>query len=75
MLLDKVLQLLQIDLGQFYFLLDPTTFSGDAFWQRLEVLTGAVADQPNARLPGSRREFPDQVPIDAKLWQQVNELA
>ena len=63
------------DLGQFYFLVDPTAFAGDAFWERLEIVADAVADQPNARLPGSRREFPDRVSIDAALWSKVNRLA
>ena len=63
------------DLGQFYFLLDPTTFAGDAFWQRLQVIESAVADQPGARLPGSVQRFPDTVEIDETLWRQVLKLA
>jgi (2R)-3-sulfolactate dehydrogenase (NADP+) len=63
------------DLGQFYFMVDPTTFSGDAFWERLETLSKAVTDQPGARLPGSNRNEPTEVSIDAALWVRVNELA
>lgn len=63
------------DLGQFYFLLDPVVFSGDAFWSRLEALVGAVQGQQNARLPGTRRESRTHVAIDAGLWSRVNELA
>ena len=63
------------DLGQFYFLIDPTTFAGDAFWERLQTLTQAVTCQPNARLPGSRRELPNEVSIDAALWKAVVDLA
>lgn len=46
------------DLGQFYFLLDPTLFAGEDFWQRLDCLVQAVSAQPNARLPGSGKPFP-----------------
>jgi len=63
------------DLGQFYFLIDPTTFSGDQFWQRIERLTEVVEQQPNARLPGSKREFPERVSIAADLWKQTQALA
>ncbi len=63
------------DLGQFYFLIEPTTFAGDFYWDRLETLTQAVADQPNARLPGSQRILPKEVSIDAALWKTVEKLA
>jgi (2R)-3-sulfolactate dehydrogenase (NADP+) len=63
------------DLGQFYFMVDPTTFSGDAFWERLGTLTEAVESQPGARLPGSNRSAATEVSIDAALWDKVQELA
>lgn len=63
------------DLGQFYFLVDPTTFAGDDFWVRMETLTQAVEAQPNARLPGSKSKWPSTVPIDSALWRKVEELA
>jgi (2R)-3-sulfolactate dehydrogenase (NADP+) len=63
------------DLGQFYFLLDPTTFSGDAFWDRLARVADAVNAQPGARLPGTGKAVPDQVSIDAAVWEQVLKLA
>ena len=63
------------DLGQFYFLVDPTTFSGDEFWVRMETLTQAVEAQPNARLPGSKSKWPSMVSIDSALWRKVEELA
>jgi (2R)-3-sulfolactate dehydrogenase (NADP+) len=56
------------DLGQFYFLMDPTAVSGDAFWQRLERISEAVAEQPDARLPGSQRVERDSVTIDEGIW-------
>ncbi|MDA9008444.1 Ldh family oxidoreductase [Alphaproteobacteria bacterium] len=63
------------DLGQFYLMIDPTTFSGDAFWERLGTLTDAVEGQPGARLPGSNRPTVTEVSIDAALWEKVLELA
>ena len=63
------------DLGQFYFLIDPLTFSGDAFWERLGTLAESIDSQPNARLPGVRAEEVHEVSIDAALWQKVEALA
>ena len=63
------------DLGQFYLILDPRTYSGDAFFERLERLSGAVNEQEGARLPGSKRQLPDEVSIDAALWEKVLKLA
>jgi len=62
-------------LGQFYFLLDPTTFSGDEFWGRLAMLKESVDAQPGARLPGSRRQESTTATIDSKLWRATQELA
>lgn len=63
------------DLGQFYFLLDPGTYAGDDFWQRLASLTDAVQQQESARLPGSRAVSQDDVSIDAALWQKMKSLS
>ncbi len=63
------------DLGQFYFLLDPTTFSGDAFWDRLARVSDAVAAQEGTRLPGTDKAEPDQVEINAAVWASVQKLA
>jgi (2R)-3-sulfolactate dehydrogenase (NADP+) len=62
-------------LGQFYLLLDPTTYSDDLFWQRLDALADAVDAQPGARLPGSQRVPKDPVEIDAALWDRTVELS
>lgn len=62
------------DLGQFYLLLDPTTYS-DAFWERIHRLTEAVEAQEGTRLPGSKRVLPEEVSIDAALWEKVQKLA
>ena len=63
------------DLGQFYFLLEPTVISGDAFWERLNELSTAITNQPSARLPGSQRPVVSQVSIDEKLWHLIQSLA
>lgn len=63
------------DLGQFYFLLDPTTYAGDAFWQRLATLSDAITHQDGARLPGSQKTSKTEVSIDAKLWQGILALS
>ena len=62
------------DLGQFYFLLDPTGYSGDGFYERLARVSDAVSAQPEARLPGAGRVLPSEVQIDATLWQRCKNL-
>ena len=63
------------DLGQFYFLVDPTTYAGDGFWSRLETLSQAVEEQPGARLPGTHSADQTHAELDAELWTQVQALA
>ncbi|MCP5073956.1 MAG: Ldh family oxidoreductase [Rhodobacteraceae bacterium] len=63
------------DLGQFYFLLDPTVFSGDAFFDRIARVADAVNAQEGARLPGANRVLMDQISLDPALWDRVLELA
>lgn len=63
------------DLGQFYFLIDPTTFAGDVFFERIKRLADVVKEQPNARLPGSKRVLPTEVSKDTSLWQNIQKLA
>lgn len=63
------------DLGQFYLLIDPQVFAGEAFWQRLDRLAAEIADQEGARLPGAVPRHQDPVSVDAALWKQVRELA
>ncbi len=62
------------DLGQFYFLLDPTAVSGDAFWERLDRLSDAIDEQEGARLPGANRQLPDEVEIDSQVWTLAQSL-
>lgn len=63
------------NLGQFYFLLDPTAISGDGFWERLYRLSDAIDQQENARLPGANRQMPIEVSIDSALWELTQSLA
>lgn len=63
------------DLGQFYLIMDPATYSGDAFWDRIARLTNAIDEQEGARLPGANRVLPDNVSINADLWVKIQKLA
>lgn len=63
------------DLGQFYFLLDPTAVSGDVFWERLARLSEVVAEQEGARLPGTGRQNTTQVHIDEAVWSLATSLS
>jgi len=63
------------NIGQFYFIVDPQVYAGDHFWQRLDTLTDAVEEQPNARLPGRQRTSVTEVTIESKVWEQAQSLA
>jgi len=41
--------------GQFFLIIDPQRFGGDAFGSRVAALIGAIQAQPGTRLPGDRR--------------------
>ena len=41
--------------GQFFIIMNPPAFAGDAFTDRVEVLMDAILEQPGTRLPGQRR--------------------
>ena len=63
------------DIGQFYLLIDPSSFSGSTFWDRVEALREAIDQDPGARLPGMRRDTPSAVDVDGGLWTQIQRLA
>ena len=42
--------------GQFFIAISTECFSGGEFTSRIQALTKAISSQPNARLPGSRRQ-------------------
>lgn len=60
--------------GQFYLLLDPTTY-GDHFNDRFARIAEAVAEQDGARIPGANRKVMDIVDVPHALWAQVVALA
>ncbi len=62
------------DIGQFYLLVDPASFSGDGFHERIEALAAAIEAQPGARLPGRHREGPSSVDLEPAIWDRAQEL-
>ena len=63
------------DIGQFYLVIDPASFAGDGFWDRLEAIGAAVDAQPGARLPGSQRAEVTSVELEESVWESVQALA
>lgn len=61
-------------LGQFYILMDPTTY-GDDFSARFARVEQAVAAQDGARIPGADRRVRDVVDVPDALWALVETLA
>jgi len=59
------------DIGQFYLLIDPASYSGDGFWDTIDALAAQLEDQPDARLPGTGRSLPDVVVVDAAVWDST----
>ncbi len=63
--------------GQFFLAINPDSFSGEAFYERLETLAEAIESQNGARLPGARRlaarkVIPDQgITIPAALHERI----
>ena len=60
-------------LGQFYIILDPSTFS-DAFFERFARVAEAVGAQDGARIPGEDRKQLDPVPVPDALWDALSRL-
>lgn len=63
------------DIGQFYLVVDPNSFAGDGFWDRLDLIAEAVEAQPGARLPGSSRADADEVELEDDVWTNICALA
>ncbi len=61
-------------LGQFYILMDPSTY-GDSFADRFARVADAVAEQDGARIPGANRTAMDVIDVPDALWAQVTALA
>ena len=63
------------DLGQFYVVVDPGSYSGAGFYDRLATLGESITSQPGARLPGAGRMPADPVTVEGPVWARVLELA
>jgi (2R)-3-sulfolactate dehydrogenase (NADP+) len=63
------------DIGQFYLVIDPASFSGNSFFDHVDALRVAVEDQPGARLPGAGRAVPERVELEDAVWTSVLRLA
>ena len=63
------------DLGQFYVVVDPSSYSGAGFHDRLRSLGESITSQPGARLPGAGRAPTDPVTVEGPVWARVLELA
>ncbi len=63
------------DLGQFYILIDPEAYSGSGFYAHLAALAASIAEQPEARLPGSQRSAATAVQLEDDVWAQAQSLA
>jgi (2R)-3-sulfolactate dehydrogenase (NADP+) len=62
------------DLGQFYILIDPATHA-DTLLDRFARVADAVAEQPDARIPGATRTAMTEVEVPDALWAQCLALA
>ena len=63
------------DLGQFYVVVDPDSYSGAGFYDRLTALGKSISSQSGARLPGTDRKPSDPVLVEGPVWARVLELA
>ena len=63
------------DLGQFYVVVDPTSYSGAGFHERILALGESIVGQPGARLPGADRVPMDPVEVEDDVWKLVLGLA
>ena len=62
------------NLGQCYLILDPNTH-GNSFFDRIDRIINAVAEQEGTRLPGSNFNMPEFVKIERKILDQLNKLS
>jgi (2R)-3-sulfolactate dehydrogenase (NADP+) len=66
--------------GQCLIAIDPGPFSDGHFLDRIEVLLGAIEDEPGARLPGARRlalrqKAAEGIAVPQPLLDRIRELA
>ncbi len=63
------------DLGQFYLVIDPAAFAGEAFHDAVAALAEVVEQDEPARLPGRGFTAPTAVEVDADFWAGIVALA
>ncbi len=63
------------NLGQFYVLIDPAAFSGNAFAPAVNQLAERVNEQQGARMPGAAAILPDSVQVEDHVWAATLALA
>ncbi|MEO0497924.1 MAG: Ldh family oxidoreductase [Pseudomonadota bacterium] len=64
------------DLGQFYILIAPEAHAGtNIFASRVERIAQAMANDPDARIPGSTPKNRAEVSVDPALWEKVEALS
>ena len=61
------------DLGQYYLLIDPSVSGG--FGERLEAITQAANQDPDARMPGQYTQPDTEVNVPDELWENITLLA
>ena len=61
------------DLGQYYWLIDPTV--SDDFYTRMAQVAEAVANDAGSRMPGQYTQPASDVDVDDQLWESVLALA
>jgi (2R)-3-sulfolactate dehydrogenase (NADP+) len=54
---------------------DPTSYSGAGFHERILALGESIVGQPGARLPGADRVPTDPVEVEDDVWKLVLGLA
>ena len=55
--------------------IDPDSYSGRTFHDRLAALAESISSQEGARLPGAGRRPSDPVDVEDSVWTLVTELA
>ena len=62
------------DIGDYYLIMDPGVSNG-AFFNRLQQVAEAVAQDEGARIPGQGRGVADPVEVDPEAWALAQRLA
>jgi (2R)-3-sulfolactate dehydrogenase (NADP+) len=63
------------NIGQFYIVVDPSSFGDGAFSSQVTALVASIEAQPDSRLPGSQRTVPSHVEVEDHVWELMRSLA